>query len=86
MFPRIDEGHCSETSISWPKRQDGKALSIYFTDRLKVLTAQSITQAIFEFEERHPKGRLFHSHPLKYLLPDQAIPTTLQQQIWRVRG
>lgn len=39
-FPEIDDGHCSETSISWRKRQDGKALSIYFTDRLKMLTGQ----------------------------------------------
>ena len=39
-LPEIDDGHCSETSISWRKRQDGKSLSIYFTDRLKMLTGQ----------------------------------------------
>lgn len=39
MFPIINEDSYSEMSISWRKRQDRKDLSIYFTERLKVLTA-----------------------------------------------
>lgn len=46
LFPRINEGHCSETSISWRKSQDRKGLSIYFTDRSQVLMAQLVTQAV----------------------------------------
>lgn len=39
MFPIISEDSYSEMSISWHKRQDGKDLSNYFTERLKVLAA-----------------------------------------------
>lgn len=49
MFPGINEGHCAEMSISWCQRQDRKDLSIYFTDHLKVLMAQSTPQAILWF-------------------------------------
>lgn len=48
MFPGINEGHHSETSINWSKRQDRKDPSIYSTDLLKVLMVRSIIQAILQ--------------------------------------